>query len=903
MTEQPALTFGGLLRQLRSGAMLTQEDLAGAAGVSTRSVSDLERGINRTARKDTAALLADALSLTGQPRALFIAAARGRASAEEVLLAIQGRATDGAEAVPPVARHNLPAPLTSFLDRKEVMARLETLLGQVRLVTLTGTGGAGKTRLAVECATQLVGQFPDGAWLADLAGIASPTLVAGQVMEALGVRQEGDLPVLEALRFRLRSAELLLVLDNCEHVLDTCAELATALLSSAPGLRVLATSREPLGVPGEVVCPVPPLGLPPDRADEQARAAAPAVRLFLERGQAARGGVSDGVAPVAVAERICRTLDGLPLAIELAAARLGTLSAAEIETHLTDRFRFLAYPRSAGNPRHQALQAAMDWSYDLLSDKDGQALGELSVFAGTFGLAQAAAVCSGGDEMAALEVVDRLASKSLMTAEPSEDGTRYRMLETVRQYAAARLTETGGTEVVRERHALTFLRLAERERDLTVLSREHDNFRAALGWSLSAGSPVAPRLALELGSAWLLRGLLQEGQDWLKRALGQCPADGPLRASLLRMLGALLFDGADLGQAETVLSEGLEVAAAAAATAEHARIRVMLAEIYNVRNLSSGESNGTLEECQAALAVLDAEGDLYGLADAWLLIGRLSFERGEWPASREALEKAIACAQRGGNKYAWMRACHVLAAAYITLPVPADLAIAHVEELLKQARGEPWAEAGVQLALSSLYAYVGRLADARATVARGRTTYRNFGAKMGLALGTIPAGSIELIGGNPEMAERYWREAYDAFGDMGSRGYGGMVAALLGEALYAQGRLAEAQQSIEEAEAAGGSIGTFAQVHCKSTRAKLLAQRGQFSAALRLIREAEALIAPTSSRVEHAHVLLAKAEVNWLAGEQDEAEASARAALQIYDDWHVTAFAELIRTALASPAG
>ena len=901
MTEQPALAFGGLLRQLRSEAKLTQEDLAGAAGVSTRSVSDLERGINRTARKDTAALLADALSLAGELRVLFIAAARGRVPAEDVLMAIRGRATEGTEAVQPVARHNLPAPLTSFLDRTEVLARLEALLGHARLVTLTGTGGAGKTRLAVECAIRLVGQFPDGVWLADLAGIASQTLVAAQVMEALGVRQEGDLSVLEALRFRLQSAELLLVLDNCEHLLDTCAELTRTLLSSAPGLRVLATSREPLGVPGEVICPVPPLGLPPDRADERARAAAPAVRLFLERGSAARGGVRDGVAPVAVAERICRTLDGLPLAIELAAARLGTLSAAEIETHLTDRFRFLAYPRPAGNPRHQALQAAMDWSYDLLSNEDRRALGELSVFAGTFGLEQAAAVCSGGDEMAALEMIDRLASKSLVAAEPSEDGTRYRLLETVRQYAAARLAEAGGTEAARQRHALTFSRLAERERDLAALAREHDNFRAALEWSLSAGSPIGPRLARELGSFWLARGLLQEGQDWLKRALRQHPANGPLRAGLLRLLYSVLIESGDLIQAQTVLSEGLEVAAAAGVPAEHARIRVALAEIHKVRNLSIEESIGTLEECQAAIAVLDAEGDLDGLAEAWLVIGLLRSDRGEWPADREALEQAIAYARQSGNKHAWMRACHLLAAAYNTLPVPADAAVARVEELLHEASGEPWAEAGVLLALSTLYAYVGRIADARAAVTRGRATFRNFGAKLGLALGTIPAGSIELIDGNPAMAERYWREGYDAFDDMGSRGYGSNAAALLGEALYAQGRLDEAQQMTEEAEAADGP-NTSSRARWQSTRAKVLAQRGQFSAAIWLIREAEALIAPTSPRVEHAHVLMAKAEVNWLAGEADQAEASARAALQIYEDLHVTPFAELIRTALASPA-
>src|SRR5262249_22316558 len=207
-------------------------------------------------------------------------------------------------------------------------------------------------------------------------------LVPAQVMEALGIRQEGDIPVMEALRYRLRSAELLLVLDNCEHLLDACAGLAGALLRSSPGLRVLATSREVLGLPGEVTCQVRPLAVPPEHADTDAEAAtAPAVRLFLDRASAARGGALTEVGLVAAAGRICRKLDGLPLAIELAAARLGTLSAAEIEANLSDRFRFLAYRRPAADPRHQALQAAMDWSYELLSPEDRGVLQELSVFA------------------------------------------------------------------------------------------------------------------------------------------------------------------------------------------------------------------------------------------------------------------------------------------------------------------------------------------------------------------------------------------------------------------------------------------------------------------------------------------------------------------------------------------
>ena len=353
------------------------------------------------------------------------------------------------------------------------------------------------------------------------------------------------------------------------------------------------------------------------------------MRLFLDRGAAARGGTGGGVAPVAVAERICRTLDGLPLAIELAAARLGTLSAAEIEAHLADRFRFLAYRRPAADPRHQALRAAMDWSYDLLSAEERRVLGELSVFAGTFGLAQAAEVCSGGDQLAALEVIDRLAGKSLVAAEPAEDGTRYRLLDTVRYYAADRLAEAGGTDAARQRHAAAFVGLAERERGLAALAREQDNFRAALEWSLSRGDQAGPRLARALGDFWLGRGLLQEGRDWLERALAQRPADQRLRADLLRLLGAVLFEAGDLRSRGHGAVGRLEVAAAAGAPAVQARIRVMLADVRNRKALGSAE---TLAECEAAAAVLESQGDLDGLAEALTVVGKLRFWLDDVPA-------------------------------------------------------------------------------------------------------------------------------------------------------------------------------------------------------------------------------------------------------------------------------
>src|SRR5215472_10359469 len=389
--------FGGLLRQLRDDAGLTQDELAEAARVSQRAISDLERGINRTARKDTALLLAGALGLDGQARDLFVAAARGRGPVEAVLAARQGAVLRTFAAATGAERHNLPARLTSFVGREPELAALEKLLGGARLVTLTGAGGVGKTRLAVEFAAGATGRFRDGVWLADLVGITDPGLVPTVVMEALGARQDGDVPVIDALRWRLRSAQLLLVLDNCEHLLDACADLAGALLSGSAGLRVLATSRELLGVSGEVACPVQPLAVAAEEAGPTVIAGAPAVRLFLDRGSAVRAGAGLAGAPVAAVARICRELDGLPLAIELAAARTSVLSVEEIETHLSDKFAFLAYWRPVADPRHQALRTAIDWSYQLLTAAEQEAFRQLSVFAADFGLQQAAAVCCGGD--------------------------------------------------------------------------------------------------------------------------------------------------------------------------------------------------------------------------------------------------------------------------------------------------------------------------------------------------------------------------------------------------------------------------------------------------------------------------------------------------------------------------
>ena len=800
---------------------------------------------------------------------------------------------------PAMPVHNLPAPLTSFVGRERELAELGKLLGEARLITLTGTGGAGKTRLATEFATSALERFAQGVWLADLAGITDPDLVAAQVMEALGVRQDGDLPVIEALRFRLRSAELLLVLDNCEHLLDACAELADALLRSSPGLRVVATSREPLGIAGEICYQVPPLGVPADEAEAEVAARAPAVRLFLERVSAARGGVSREPGPAGAVAGICRKLDGLPLAIELAAARAATLSVEEIETHLADRFPFLAYRRPAGSPRHQALKAAIDWSYQLLSARERDVFSLLSVFAASFGLDQAAAVCSGGDQAAALEVIDQLASKSLLTVERAATGTRYRMLETIRQYAAGRLTEAGGTEAARRQHVRAFLTLAERERLVAVLSHDHDNFRAALDWSLRTGDEAGPRLARALGNFWIACGFWLEARDWLERALASRPADQQVRADLLRLLGAVSFESGDLVRAQAVLSEGSAVAdAAGLPAAAQARIRLKLTEIRFLEEGSGGLIR-YLAECQAALATLESDGDVEAMAEAWLTIGQIHVNLGD-SVAEEDFEHALDCARRSGNHSAALKASSWLVFTFTLMPVRVDIAIDRAEQLLDALSSDPWAEAMTRAPLSELYAYAGRFTDARAAMARAQSIQQKSGSRLYSAISAIFMGEIEMLAGEPATAEAQLRQGCEALRAIGERGY--LVSSLtsLAEAVYAQGRLDEADQLTREVETLATGDDLDAQAHWRATRAKVLARRGQITAARQLASEAEALFAPTPFATEQAGVLEVKAEVAKLAGEPDEAAGYLRAALHMYEARRASGLADRARTALAS---
>src|SRR5262245_1016175 len=401
--------------------------------------------------------------------------------------------------------NNLPRDLSTFIGRAELIEDVLSLLGEAPLVTLTGPGGAGKTRLALRAASRAAEKHPDGVYLVELAPLSDPEAVPHAAAAAIGVRSGGPVPTEKLVAAEIGRRAMLLVLDNCEHLIGRAASLAGALLRACPNLRILATSREPLGVPGESVLAVPPLELP---EDPRKAADSDAVALFVERARAARASFTLDAHTLETVTEICRRLDGLPLAIELAAARVRALSPEQILTRLGDRFALLTGGARTAEPRQRTLRAALDWSHDLLTPKEAALFRRLSVFAGGWTLEAAETVVSGGEieREEILDLLAQLADRSLIVAEVRRGVHRARMLETVREYAAERLEAAGEGEKWRARHVrwvnsltsdLASKYRSPRERNaLDTLHPEHDNLRAALERALASDPMTALRMAV-----------------------------------------------------------------------------------------------------------------------------------------------------------------------------------------------------------------------------------------------------------------------------------------------------------------------------------------------------------------------------------------------------------------------
>jgi non-specific serine/threonine protein kinase len=475
--------------------------------------------------------------------------------------------------IAPVAVSNVPARATSLIGRERELAEIKRLLATSRLVTLVGPAGAGKTSLATQVAADLLPALPHGACWVELAAVSDPDHVGEAVATTLGVRDHAQVPMADTVADALQDREMLLVLDNCEHVVEAAADLVDMVLRVCPHMRVLATSREGLGVDREIAWLVPPLSVSDAAAPPSALLACEAVRLFVERASDSSPSFTVTEQNAATIADICRRLDGLPLAIELAAVRVKVLAPEQIAARLDDALDLLGRPPRTRQARHQTLTRAIDWSYDLLTPRERLALSVLSVFAGSFTLTAAEAVCVCTAEIAAADVLDlmaRLVDRSLVTVvhrEPAHE-RRYRLLETIRQYARRKIPPHLAEAVPRS-HAEFFMRFAEeiepsmnsagREACLARLGAEYGNLRAALEWSRAGGDPrVGLRIAGALWQYWMHCGRWGEGRVWLDTLIARDPgAPAPVRALALGGSGMLAFFLGDAPLARASLEESV----------------------------------------------------------------------------------------------------------------------------------------------------------------------------------------------------------------------------------------------------------------------------------------------------------------------------------------------------------
>jgi predicted ATPase/class 3 adenylate cyclase len=599
----------------------------------------------------------------------------------------------------PQLLHNLPELLSSFVGRETEVIEVRKLVETSRLVTLSGAGGSGKTRLAIQVAAEAVGDFADGVWLVELAPLADPELVTSTVASALGVREGPGRPLLETLVNALSDRHLLVVLDNCEHLLDAAATLVDTFVRSCPRVSVLATSREPLGIAGERAYRVPSLSLPgPDQVLTSDEAGSfDAVRLFVDRAVGHRPDFLLDDTNAAIVASVCRKLDGMPLAIELATARLGSLSVADIEQRLDDRFGLLTRGARTAHPRQQTLHALIDWSFDLLDERERAVLCRLSVFSGGWTLEAAEAVCSGND-LQAREVADILSSlvdKSLVQADPMGHDLRYRLLEIIRQYAAEKLSDLGRAEEAptRQAHAYFFLALAEEAaphlsgadlaRWFEVVDSEHDNLRAAVANFLSDESTIdqALRIGGSLRDFWFL-GYLSQGIEILEASLSHPNNKGlpTLRAAAFLSAAYLHFEQGDYATAQSQFEGVVEVAASIGDPALEAEAFGGLSLLA----LRQGDLRRASELVQTSVDLARVAGDNFVIADALNHRGPIRSVCGELGELSD-LEEALALFRELDDRFGVARALQNLAVLAIR---QGDLAAArtHINETLRLRR-------------------------------------------------------------------------------------------------------------------------------------------------------------------------------------------------------------------------
>lgn len=638
---------------------------------------------------------------------------------------------------PGVPVHNLPRLLDRFIGRVDEREEIKARLFQTPLVTLVGPGGCGKTRLALEVGRDLLEDFPDGAWLADLAPLADAAQVPRTVGSSLGM-QEQNRPMLEALAVYLETKTLLLILDNCEHLPAVCAELVHRLMRFCQGLRILATSRMRLGIPGEATYQVPSLPVPSvaPGVPVSAQLACESAELFLDRVRMADPSFALCPDNTAAVLEICRRLDGIPLALELAAGRVRAMAPQEIARRLDDQFQILQGNDRTALPRHRTLRGLIDWSHNTLRSNEQTLLRRLSVFAGGWTVEAAEAVCSGEDmpERETLALLASLVDQSLVVYEPCRDSHRYRLLETVRQYAMERLNAAGEAMQVRERHLEYYRRWVE-----TVIpdfpsalvgslakraEPELDNLRAALKWcaSLPDRQKTGLELAIHMGAFWLTRSYLSEGRESIQTALDHCPGASPtLRARALGRLGFLAFWQTDYRSLERIADACWN----AAEESGDEPARACATEVRVFQLFTRGDIQGMRTLCEGSLALSYETGSLWRRLYALNGLGAALMRLGDDDRAIECYRQCLALDALVGEPGLAAYTVHCMGETE-RFQYRYDAAMEHYNESLRRF-AEFGEKRGIGFALESL----GEVALARAQW-RGMQQRRRCGSRVAL---------------------------------------------------------------------------------------------------------------------------------------------------------------------------
>jgi predicted ATPase/DNA-binding CsgD family transcriptional regulator len=649
----------------------------------------------------------------------------------------------------PGPRGRLPGELSGFVGRRPELGRVRSALAGARLVTLTGPGGIGKTRLAVEAAAGLHRRFRDGAWLVELAGLRDPALLAAEIARAFGLLDRSSGWAVATLSDSLAGRQALLVLDNCEHLLDTCAVLAEALLRACPELRILATSRQVLGVPGEVTVPVPPLPVP---AEGELTAAGSlldyeAVRLFAERGAAVLPGFAVDAGNHRAVTQLCRRLEGIPLAIELAAVRLRAMSPEQILARVENRFGLLS-KGDPGTPRHATLHAALTWSYDLLPAAEQEMWRRCSVFTGSFDLDAAEVVCS-GDGIAAdavADLVDGLVAKSVLLRRPGGRTARYGLLDTVREYGQQRLREAGQEASVQRRHRDRYAALAAQPEGLGArqvewidgLDADHQNVRAALEFCLAEPGEAAAglRMACDLWLYWETRGHLTEGRRFLATLIGRAPDAPGLRARGMWVAGYLALVQGDGAAARGLLAEAL------AAGDGDPQVAAYATQFLGRALWFTGEPGRGLTLTDQALQRHRAAADWQGVMLTLVQLGIMRTLMGHPQAAAAMFEECIAESEARGER--WNRSYALWGLGLATWLLGNEGHAAELERSALRLKRDVGDQVGIPLCLEAL-AWIAASRDqaARAADLLGAAT---------AAWNSIPASLPAPLAGHREAA-------------------------------------------------------------------------------------------------------------------------------------------------------